>query len=390
MRIKQLPGDFKVEERIELPGDSGAYAYYRVEKTEASTVGVRDAMAAQLKVTPSALAFPGLKDTAAVTVQYVSVRKRGPEEIRGEGYVARRVGWGPRALRPGDLEGRRSVVVVRAMAEQEAQGLSATMERFATYGLPNYFDDQRFGSRTRDGFVGKEILKRDAERVVHMYLAEPMVGDRSEIRRFKRLVASHWGQWGYLLHQAPQPSNYRSVITYLKDHPHEYRKAANLIQDRLLSSYLSAYQSWIWNRIVGAYLARTLEPSHNVRIMRVAFPLPAPDIEVQALTTVAVELPRLTVRYEGAFEAAAAAVFEDEGLGLRDFKARILRRAYLTKGERAVAVRPVEVSVGAPMPDGENPGQWMTTVCFALGPGQYATLILKAAAALLGTSLQVH
>jgi len=193
MRIKQLPEDFQVEEQITWPGDAGPFAYYRVQKRGLSTVAARDAMAARLKVTPSALVFPALKDKAAVTVQYACVRTRGPEVIRGEGYEATRVGWGPRALRPTDLAGNLFVVTVRDLSEPAARALGPAMEKLGRYGLPNYFDDQRFGSLTRDGFIGKEILKRDAERVVHMYLAESMAGDRREIRKFKRLVASHWG-----------------------------------------------------------------------------------------------------------------------------------------------------------------------------------------------------
>lgn len=390
MRIKVLPEDFRVEERICLPGDSGAYAYYRVEKEGLTTLAVRNAMAERLKVTPSALVFPALKDKAAVTVQYASVQKRGPDELHGKGFAAQRIGWGPRALRTRDLNGNVFCIVVRDLAQEEAEAFGEMLRQLEAYGLPNYFDDQRFGSLTRDGFPGKEILKRDAERVLRMYLATPMVGDRREIRKFKRLVAEHWGEWGYLLHQAPRPSNFRSVITYLKDHPHEYRKATNLIQDRLLSIYLSAYQSWVWNQIMGAYLGQTVSADVRVRIMRGEFPVPAPSEELQALERVQVELPRLTARYEGALEAAAAAVFEKEELALRDFKARILRRVYLTKGERPVVFRPAEVYSRDAVPDAEHPDRWQVEVGFHLQSGQYATLVLKSAAALIGANIQVR
>jgi tRNA pseudouridine13 synthase len=390
MRIKQLPEDFQVDEQITWPGDSGAFAYYRVQKRGVSTLAVRDAMAAQLKVTPSSLIFPALKDRVAVAVQHASVRKRGPEVIHGEGFAATRIGWGPRALRPKDLSGNCFTLTVRDLELQEAEALGPVMARLEQYGLPNYFDDQRFGSLTRGGFPGKEILNRDAERVVHMYLAESMAGDRREIRKFKRLVASHWGEWGYLLHQAPRPSNYRSVITYLKDHPHDYRKAVNLIQDRLLSIYLAAYQSWVWNQIIGAYLAQNRDCPYQVRIMRDRFPVPEPDAALEGLREMLVELPRLTARYDGPLHDAAAAAFEREKLELRDFKARILRRVYLTKGEREVIFAPTDVVSSAPEADAENAGRWQLQVGFTLGSGRYATLVLKAAASLVGAQIFVR
>lgn len=390
MRIKLRPEDFRVEERIRLPEGKGSYAYYRVEKTNRTTTAVRDAMATRLHVRPSGLVFPALKDKSAVTTQYASVRKRGPERVEGRGYAAERVGWGTRALRASDLSGNLFTVVVRDLSEGEAQALGEALTKLGTYGLPNYFDDQRFGSLTRDGFPGKEILKRDAERVVHMYLAEPMAGDQREVRRFKRLAAGHWGQWGYLLHQAPRPSNYRSVITYLKDHPHEYRKAANLIKDRLLSVYLSAYQSWVWNRIVAAHLEETFAETHAIRIMRRTFPLPEPCPELTTKQSMLVELPRLTARYQGPFESAARTVLEAEELEIRDFKARILKRAYLGKGERSVSFIPLEVRSDEPQADEDMPDRWRVTVSFVLTAGQYATLVIKAAAALIGTGVKAR
>jgi len=390
MRIKSQVGDFQVEERIRLPEGPGSYAYYRVEKTGKTTLAVRDEMAARLEVTPSALVFPALKDKAAVTIQYASVRKRGPQEISGNGYVARRVRWGTRALRPSDLDGNQFSVIVRKLTEEEAGLLGPKVEQLGVYGLLNYFDDQRFGSHTKDGFIGKEILKRDAERVVHMYLAEEMIGDRRDVREFKRLCASHWGQWGFLLHQAPRPSNYRSVITYLKDHPNKYRKAANLIKDRLLSIYLSGYQSWVWNQIVGAYVERDGELARAINILGTRFPVVEPGPEMPALQKELVDLPRLTARYTGPFEQAARTVFERESLELQEFKARILRRAYLTKGERSVAFLPTDVAVGAPSDDTQFPGRKQLTVKFALGAGQYATLVLKTAAALIGSHIKVR
>ena len=122
MRIKQRYDDFRVKERIRLPiTERGAYAYYRVEKRGVPTTTVRDAMAAKLKVTPSALTFPALKDASAIAIQYASVRKRGPEEIKGKGFVAQRIHWGRRSLRPSDLRGNEFLIVLRDLGEAEVQ-----------------------------------------------------------------------------------------------------------------------------------------------------------------------------------------------------------------------------------------------------------------------------
>ena len=391
MRIKRVPEDFRVEEEIALPGgERGAYAYYRVEKRNLSTLAVRDRLAARLKVTPSALVFPALKDSSAEAIQYASVRKRGPDQINDRGFTAQRVQWGSRSLHPKDVLGNRFSVVVRDLAEEDVPGLAEALPRLEAEGLPNYFDEQRFGSISAKGFIGKAILLRDAEQVVRFYLEEPMRGDPADVREFKVLVKTHWGQWGFLLHQAPRPSNFRSVITYLKDHPHDYRKAANLIQDRLLSIYLSAYQSWVWNHITARYLESLGSTSFAVEIVDVPFPLPEASALSDAARALEIDLPRLTARYEESVGEAASAVFETEGLTLHDFKARILRRVYLAKGERVVWFKPTAVEVSAPYPDEYTPGRQAVTVHFTLQSGCYATLVMKAAAAYSGLSFRAR
>src|SRR5438045_7986596 len=72
------------------------------------------------------------------------------------------------------------------------------------------------------------------------------------------------------MERAPRPSNFRSVLTYLKDHPEDYRRALNLIPHRLLALYLSAYQSWLWNLIAARYMIAALAPlgfaSRSIRV----------------------------------------------------------------------------------------------------------------------------
>ncbi|MBN2001975.1 MAG: tRNA pseudouridine(13) synthase TruD [Anaerolineae bacterium] len=386
MRIRHLPEDFRVEEDVALPEGQGAYVYYRIRKSGISTMAVRDEMAELLKVTPSALIFPAIKDAASLTIQYASVRKQGPEEIAGKGFVASRVGCGARALRPKDLNGNRYALILRDLSEQEAQLLREKLLLLEVEGVPNYFDEQRFGSLAAPGFIGKAILVRDVEQAVRFYLSEPMLSDPRRVREFKMLVKSHWGQWGYLLHQAPRPSNYRSVITYLKDHPHDYQKAVNLIQDRLLSLYLSAYQAWIWNLILGRYFESVAPPATYVDIVGTRFPVPEHSDDVVAWQKLQIDLPRLTACYEGELAEVAEAVFISEGLSLRDFKARILRRVYLPKGERTAWFVPSAVAIADPYPDDQIPNRWALSVNFTLPSGYYATLVLKVAAANAGVN----
>lgn len=389
MRIKRLAEDFKVEELVDLPvNEGGAYAYYQVEKWGQPTLLVRDALADHLKVTSSNVVFLGSRDKNALAIQYASIRQRVPEVVEGADFVARLAGWGPRALRTSDLKGHRFTIVARDLPEAKARTVAEVMAEIVQDGMPNYFDVARFGSFSEEGFIGKAILMRDAEEAIRLYLSAPMAGDPREFRTFKQLVRSHWGQWGYLLHQAPRPSNFRSVLTFLKDHPQKFRKALNLIQDRLLSIYLVAYQSWLWNGILGRYLDEKTQPEFWIEVAGCRLPLtqkrpPLPE-------HFRLSMPNLTAVYPPDLAPIVDAVLAEEGITLEDFKARVLRRVYLPKGERRVWFSPLEVEVGAPEPDGVFTGRWSIPVAFTLLPGHYATLVMKALAARLGESLRVR
>ncbi len=382
MRIKTIPEDFIVEERIWLPAAAhGPYTLYQVRKRGATTLAVQAQIAQRLGVPHSAVSFPALKDKQAVAVQYAAIRGGGPVRLEGPGFVAERVGWANRPLAPSDLEGNFFTVVVRDLAPGEAAEIGDRLKELAVEGLPNYFDQQRFGSQTPSGeFPGRRILRRDAEGALHAYLAEPLVGDSPQVRAFKRLAAERWGEWGTLLAAAPRPSNYRSVLTFLKDHPADFRRALNLVTPRVLSLYLAAYQSLLWNRIVARYLTGLMgKPDGFVGIAGERLPL-FRELAVRLPEGAAVSLPHHRARYgDPGLAAAVTEVLGEEGMGLPDLKPRILRRAYLPRGKRRLVLRPEEVDVSAPVPDERFPGRQKVQMRFALPAGSYGTLVLRAA-----------
>ena len=73
----------------------------------------------------------------------------------------------------------------------------------------------------------------------------------------------------------------------------------------------------------------------------------------------------------------ATAVLEEEGLELRDLKARILTKAYLGRGVRRLLVVPTGMLLPATEADELNAGRRKLQLEFTLPAGSYATLMLK-------------
>jgi len=389
MRLKVRPEDFRVEELLELPRGHGPYSYFRVEKRGIPTMAAQVILARELGVPPKEVFFPALKDAHAVAIQYASVRGAKRARVELPGLLAEVVGRGPRRLSTKDLVGNAFRLVVRDLAGDEAEGLAGELTRLGEEGFPNYFDEQRFGSLGNGGSPMKAVLLRDAEGALRFYLAEELRGDPEEVRRFKELARGHWGDWKYLLKHAPKLSNFRSVLTFLKDHPRDFRKALNLIPPRLLSLFLSAYQSLLWNRILGRWVRREFPEVVELEIAGEAFPVPrhVPEEMRGKLRGERLPLPSNRAGYRGEWEVIAGEVLAAEGISLRDLKARIVERAYLSKAERPIWCFPGELRVGEIVPDELFPGRFSLEVSFTLPPGSYATLLVRCARVRAGGKL---
>ena len=391
MRTKHLPADFEVQEQLGLDlGTSGAYAVYSVEKQNITTFQAQARLAAALGCARSAVQFAGLKDQRAVVSQHASIKGNPPEQINGDAFTATHAGRLDRPLRPSDIKSNRFAITLRDLAPGEAERIGGRLEEVARHGLPNYFDQQRFGSFSPEaGFIGAHIVARDAESALRAYLAVPYGGDPANVKRFKKATAGNWGDWDILFAAAPKPSNYRSVLTFLRDHPDDYRKALNLIPRQLLSLWLSAFQSALWNRMVGQYLETLLAAETQrvpgpdwLEIATVRLPLhrtlPA-DLR-DKLGELSVVMPHHRAVYpEPALAKAAGAVLEAEGLTTNDLKARILKKAYLSRDQRPLLLFPTGVAVQSPADDECFAGRQKMIVRFTVPRGSYATLVIKSA-----------
>lgn len=369
MRWKVRPEDFLVEEIVELPlRPGGPYVLYRVRKRERTTLEVQAELAARLGVPQRAVVFPALKDREAIAIQTVAVRGRGPARLRGRGFEAVRIGEADRPLRPQDLRGNRFVVRLRELDDLEIERLPAAVTALATHGFPNYFDDQRFGSWSPEaGFIGRPLLLGQAEEVLRIYLAIPMVGDPLEVRTFKAEARGLWGNWAAMRERAPRPSNYRSVLTFLNDHPTDWRGAVRRIPARLRALWVDAYRAWIWNDMLRRIWA--LLPHVEIEIRGAQFPVP---LERPQDTEASVALPHRRARYESPWAEAMAAALAEEGLSLSHFRRRALLEDAPPPTQRPVWCQPLALELEELQPEKRE-----ALLVFELPPGSYGTLLLK-------------
>jgi tRNA pseudouridine13 synthase len=381
MKLKRLPSDFFVEEQLAPLPEGGPYALYRLTKESLGTPEAVDAVLQRWKLSRHDLAYAGLKDKHARTVQYLSIR-RGPRRGWRQAHLELEyLGQTRRPVHPRDIVANRFVLVLRDLAKAELASMHAALDEVARDGLPNYFDQQRFGSVTDAGeFIAKPWCLGDYERALWLALAAPNRHDPPALRQQKAILRQHWGDWACCKAQL-QRSHARSIVTFLADHPGDFRRALALIRHDLRSLWLAAYQSHVWNCVLGR-LIRQLCPLQQRVDRRIGpdvlpFFLRLDDEQRRELATLNLPLPSARLHLAG---SPLAPLYEEtlaaEGLTLRQMRLKYPRDTFFSKGTRPALLQPG----GLTREEGDDelyPGQRKLILRFTLPRGSYATILVK-------------
>ncbi len=248
--------------------------------------------------------------------------------------------------------------------------------------MPNYFDDQRFGSVSDSShFVARHIILGEYEEALRLALAASYRYDRSAQKKEKAILRRCWGDWRACKEQLPR-CHARSLVDYLVTHPQDFRGALERLRPELRGLYLSAYQSHLWNRMLGHWLEEHLPAEQLLSIPLRLGPVPMPraltDEQKQQLQSLTLPLPSAKVQLadDDPRRAVLQCVLSEEGLTLEQFRLKGFRELFFSRSERAALCLPASVE-GQTASDDLHPGRLKLTLQFDLPRGSYATLIVK-------------
>ena len=328
------------------------------------------------------LSYGGLKDRHAVTSQHLTIFRGPKRNLTHERIAVTYLGQRFEPFAAQDIAANRFTITLRSMSDTGVSQAVAALAEVESCGLPNYFDDQRFGSvGDPPTFIAKEmVLGRFAE-ALKLALAAPYEFDRREAKREKATLRAHWGDWPALKAKLPR-GHARSLVDYLATHPTDFKGAVARLRPDLQGLYLSAYQSHLWNRMLAAWLTRVLGTENlavvELKLDRVPVPVRVPDDKQSEWESLALPLPSSRVKpAAGAlWSEVAEEVLRAEGLTLGELRIRGLEKPFFSKGDRAGCVRPANLTQAAAA-DELNPGKQRLTLTFDLPRGSYATMLVK-------------
>lgn len=383
MRLKSRPGDFRVAERLRdgYLVERGEHRVYRVTKRKVSSLDAARVLGDLCGVPVGQVAMAGLKDRQGVTEQYMSVPRGKPVRMKDDGLEIQPVGFGAEELSSRDSLGNDFRIVVRDLTEREVRRLRAALPSVREHGLPNYFDEQRFGNLRHDqGWIALDLIRRGPEAALKRLLTAVSRHDDRRTKAFKSALHRHWGDWRTCRDVAGRFGRHHSVFEHLKrgdDAAGAWRRVASRV--RLIHLY--AWQSHLWNRALAAHLDRATPPDERftfrAREGKLVFPkgeIPLPPEWDGALPLPGERLAGVELEDQRALfrEALARHHLEPDGLttgGVPGFT--------LKPEPRAARVLPEDLRLRPSEPDPEHPGRELVRMSFGLPRGAYATLVVR-------------
>lgn len=380
MKLKRLPEDFQVEELSAFAPEGGEFALYTLTKRSMGTPEVVDALCRRWRIQRHRVAWGGLKDRHSLTKQFLTIRHGPRRDLRQKSFELRYRGQADRPFAQADIAANRFRVVMRDMSRAAAEAACAALDEAARDGVPNYYDDQRFGSLGESGeFVAAAWCAGNWERALWLALADPNDHDRPRDRRRKETLREHWGRWDAAA-PALEPGLGRDAAAYLADRAGDFRGAFARLPDVIRGLYLSAFQGHLWNHALARLLRGTCRPEQlvtvSLRSAAVVFPRGLDEAQRIALAAAIVPLPSARARVEGAMKVLLDETLADLGLDLDALRIRHPGDSFFSRGFRPAMFTPREL-VRDVDEDDLYAGRRKLTMRFDLPRGCYATMLVK-------------
>jgi tRNA pseudouridine13 synthase len=251
--LRTVPDDFVVDEiPLERKGTSGPFLICRLTKSSWELQHAVKEIARRLGISHRRIGWAGTKDRNARTTQLISLYKVTAEEVAAlhiKDIMLEPVGIANEQLSLGDLGGNRFDICIRDADPDNLAGRVASVTETAAQALPNYFGLQRFGViRPLTHRIGELILRGEYEQAVAMYVGQAFPLESDEVQKAR---TTFWESRDPVtaLRQLPvQMSFERSMLSHLQTCPEDYAGALRQLPPKLLSMFVSAFQSYLFNR----------------------------------------------------------------------------------------------------------------------------------------------
>ena len=277
--LRVEPDDFRVRELeafeaepLGAPADKYEHLLIRVTLRRWDTNDFARELSNRLGISRHRVSWAGTKDKHAVTTQLFSVDGIDPEdlpEISGAEFEV--VGRTGRSILFGDLAGNAFEIRVRNPDNPEtAPTITEQLREFGggTAGVPNYFGQQRFGSRRPVSHeIGLAMVREQWGQAVMTYVGNPSEREPEETQEARAFV-DETRDWTEALDRLPKYLGYERSMVHELDRrtdggdeaasEADFRAALGELPDNLSQLFVNAAQSYLFNQMLSERLDRGL------------------------------------------------------------------------------------------------------------------------------------
>ncbi|MBY8991005.1 MAG: tRNA pseudouridine(13) synthase TruD [Candidatus Lokiarchaeota archaeon] len=232
------------------------YTTFNLTKINRDTFEAVRKLSKALNVPYSSIHYSGLKDKQAISVQKISIRGNYIKELKTlkiRDLFVRNIYPSKKPVKLGSHLGNHFTITMRNLENINnlRQRIAKSLKFLNTFGFPNYFGLQRFGTyRPNSHIVGQLILKGDYENAFKEYVSTTYSTESDESRR----VRSDFRKDGDLKNafdNFPRILKYeRTMIQFLLENEKDYQGAIETLPKDLIRLLISSFQSYLFNRML--------------------------------------------------------------------------------------------------------------------------------------------
>ena len=382
MRLKAIPEDFVVREAagLRIRKQPAPYRVYMLEKTGWNTVDALVRIAKERRIPYDRFAYGGKKDRHAHTFQYVTIQAPVDLTHTTRGYSLKMLGFSSEPMGPSLITANHFEVTVRELTKAEESQLAPGAERIKQSGVPNYFDDQRFGNLDRErGSIAEKMLTGRWEEALNLALTAIYPEEHKEAKERKRLLRERWGDWE-ACREAAHTAFEQRCFDLLRQKPGAFREALATVHKETANLWVATYQSVLWNEVLRRLLTSRGWAAASLPGVAGPYLLQTPEARLEGLV---IPLPGRGMRFDDPeVSLLLEEVLRERRLRPASLEAELLPGVSLKASPRPALARPSSVWVDGPVPDDLYPGCNKATLRFSLGRGSYATMLVKSLFAL--------
>lgn len=250
-RLRTTPEDFVVEELPITFTNTGPYTICKLTKRSWEHQHAMHEITNRLRISQKRIGWAGTKDKNAVTTQYISLYNVPGEVLANlniKDMTLEPVATHQFSLGLGQLLGNTFKITLRDCEEENLAETTASIAGEIATGIPNYYGLQRFGAlKPVTHKMGYHILRNEFKEAVDLYVGGCFPHESEQVQNARRAFAET-GDAKTALYELPYWLSYeRIMLDSLAKNPGDYGAALQAMPPKLLSMFVSAYQSWLFN-----------------------------------------------------------------------------------------------------------------------------------------------